>query len=169
ANRSVPPTGSSQVYDFELVASADNVVEVERIPVRVMIPDADSHEFDETPGTAFYRNVYDSTERCITPPEHPKWDDLIWEGSTPESSSIDFQIRTAASADELALTLPVVVSVSGSGTGGTIDVRDELIAGGQTVGLPYIQITAVLNPSTSPPATPTLVGWSFQYFCEAAQ
>jgi hypothetical protein len=169
SNRTIPPTSDSQVFDFELVASADDVIEVERIPVRVMIPDSAAHEFDDTPAAAFYRNIYDSTDRCITPPERPKWDDLIWEGSTPGSSSIEFHIRSAATVDDLLSTAPVVVSFSGSGSGGSLNVRDELIAAGQTFGLPYIQITAILNPGTSPPATPTLIGWSFQYFCEAAE
>ena len=169
ANRTVSPTGSSQVFDFELVVRSDDVLEVERIPVRVMVPDAASHVFDDAPASAFYRNVYDSTERCVTPPEHPRWGELSWEGSTPGDSSIDFQIRTANSLDDLATAIPVTVGITGSAQSGTFDIREELIAGGQTVGLPYIQITAVLNPANSPPTTPSLLGWSFEFFCEAAQ
>ena len=45
----------------------------------------------------------------------------------------------------------------------------EVFADGQPYGLPYIQITAVLNPANSPPETPTLEGWTFEFVCEAAE
>ena len=168
-NRDVAPTTVSQVYDFELVAHADDVVEVDRIPVRVMVPDADSHRFDDAPEAAFYRNVYDTTARCTTPPEHPRWGNLSWEGSTPTGTSIEFHIRTAPSEAELASATPAIVEIPTDTTSHTLNLTDELIADGQPWGFPYIQITAVLNPSSNPPATPTLEGWTFEFFCEAAQ
>jgi len=168
-NTSVSPTGASQVFDFELVARADDAVEVERIPVRVMVPDAAAHEFDDFPGSSFYRNVYDSTARCITPPEHPKWGDLTWIGSTPGASTIEFQIRTANSAADLLTAIPAVVIIPTDTTSDTLNLTEELIADGQSYGLPYIQITAMLNPSNSPPETPTLEGWTFEFVCEAAE
>jgi hypothetical protein len=168
ANRTVSPTGASQVFDFEIVVWADDVVEVERIPVRVMVPDAAAHVFDDTPASAFYRNVYDSTERCVAL-EAPKWGALTWEGTTPSGSSIEFQIRTAPILEDLPTAISVILPVTGAASTGTFDLREELIAAGQTVGLPYIQITAVLNASNSPPATPTLDGWTFEFVCEAAQ
>jgi len=168
ANRTVSPTGASQVFDFEIVVWADDVVEVERIPVRVMVPDAAAHVFDDAPASAFYRNVYDSTERCVAL-EAPKWGALTWEGTTPSGSSIDFQIRTAPTLEDLPTAISVILPVTGAASTGTFDLREELIAAGQTVGLPYIQITAVLNASNSPPATPTLDGWTFEFVCEAAQ
>ncbi len=168
-NDSVPPTASSQVFDFELIVHADDVVEVERIPVRVMVPDSLAHEFDATPASAFYRNAYDSTARCNTPPERPKWGDLTWQGSTPSGTSIDFQIRTSPTMAELATATPVIISIPGDTTSRVLNLTDELIAGGQPWGLPYLQITALLNPSTSPPATPLLEGWRFEFVCEAAE
>jgi hypothetical protein len=169
SNTSVSPDLTSQVFDFELVARADSAVEVERIPVRVMIPDAAAHEFDDVPGSSFYRNVYDSTARCNTPPEHPKWGDLTWTGSTPGATTIEFQIRTANTAAELLTAIPVVVVIPTDTTSRTLNLTQELIAGGQTYGLPYIQITALLNPTNSPPLSPTLEGWSFEFVCEAAE
>jgi hypothetical protein len=168
ANTTVSPTGASQIFDFEIAVRADDVLEVERIPVRVMVPDAASHLFDDTPASAFYRNSYDSTERCIAL-EAPQWGVLAWEGSTPSGTSIEFQIRTAPAPEDLPTATPVILPVSGGAASGTFDIREELIAAGQTVGLPYIQITALLNPSSSPPVTPTLDGWTFEFFCEAAQ
>jgi hypothetical protein len=169
SNTSVSPDLTSQVFDFELVARADSAVEVERIPVRVMIPDAAAHEFDDVPGSSFYRNVYDSTARCNTPPEHPKWGDLTWTGSTPGATTIEFQIRTANTAAELLTAIPVVVVIPTDTTSRTLNLTQELIADGQTYGLPYIQITALLNPTNSPPLSPTLEGWSFEFVCEAAE
>jgi hypothetical protein len=168
-NTLVAPTGVSQVFDFEVVAWADDTVEGEHIPVRVMVPDAAAHEFDDSPASSFYRNVYDSTARCNTPPERPKWGDLIWEGSTPDGTSIEFQIRTANTAAELLLAIPAVVIIPTDTVSHTLNLTEELIADGQLYGLPYIQITAVLNPSNSPPVTPTLRGWSFEFVCEAAE
>ena len=169
ANRTVPPTAASQVYDFELVIRADEAVEVERIPVRVLVPEAAQHEFEDTPGSSFYRNAYDTTTRCNLPPERPKWGNLTWEGDTPDGTSIEFQIRTANTELELGAAIPAVVAIPTDTESREFNITDELIADGLTYGLPYIQITAVLNPSFSPPATPTLEGWTFEFVCEAAE
>ncbi len=147
---------------------ADYVVDVERVPVRVLVPSIDAHEFDDTPQANFYRNAYDTTSRCGTF-EAPKWGLLTWEGSTPAGTSIDFEIRTSNVAADLATAPAVVVNVPNDTTSSSFDLTETLIANGQPWGLPYLQITAVLNPSTSPPATPELAGWSFEFFCEAAQ
>ncbi|MBW2211045.1 MAG: hypothetical protein JRG67_08345 [Deltaproteobacteria bacterium] len=178
-NTSVPPTGASQVFDFSVAVSADDSVAVEWIPVRVMVPDADAHDFDDLPGANFYRNDYDSTLRCTnrpeTRPEHPKWGDLTWTGSTPTGSSIEFQIRTANAVEDLQTAVPASVVISSDTTGTTdtttetLNLGNELIADGQVNGLPYIQITAVLNPSNTQSQTPTLEGWSFEFVCEAAE
>ncbi len=168
-NRTVPPMSTAQIFDFELRVTADDSIEVERIPVRVMVPDESSHSFDDLPATAFYRNSYDTTARCITPPERPKWGNLTWEGLTPEGTSIEFQIRTANTAEELPLAIPAIVTVTPETEGNAFDLTAELIADGLPYGLPYLQITAILNPSSDPPATPELTGWTFQFFCEAAE
>jgi hypothetical protein len=169
SNMSVAPGTSSQIFDFELLARADDAVEVDRIPVRVMVPDAASHQFDELPGSSFYRNSYDSTARCITPPERPKWGDLTWDGDTPDGTSIEFQIRTANTAEELATSVPAIVTVPDDTTSQTFNLSNELIDDGLPYGLPYIQITAVLNSSSDPPGTPVLAGWTFEFVCEAAE
>lgn len=168
-NTTVLPTGSSQVFDFELVVRADDSVEVERIPVRIMVPDSAAHDFPDFAGSAFYRNVYDSTLRCDTPPERPKWDDLDWVGSTPSTTSIEFQIRQASTLVDLQTAIPVIITTSGPAVNGTFNIREELIAADQTFGLPYLQITALLNPSIDGATTPRLEGWTFTFFCEAAE
>jgi hypothetical protein len=159
----------SQVFDFELVVRADEAVEVERVPVRVMVPDVEAHEFQVASGPSYYQNSYDTTARCITPPERPKWSELSWSGSTPPGTAIEFQIRTANTEVELDDAIPAVVEIPTDIDGPTFDITEELVADGQPYGLPYLRITAVLKPSISPPATPTLEGWSFEFFCEAAE
>jgi hypothetical protein len=134
-----------------------------------MVPDAAAHEFDDNPGASFYRNAYDSTARCNTPPEHPKWGDLVWEGSTPAGTTIEFQIRTANTTAELPVAVPASVIIPTDTSSHRFNITEELIADGQVYGLPYIQITALVNASSTPPATPTLRGWSFEFYCEAAQ
>ncbi len=168
-NSSVPPMTTSQVFDFELVVRADDDVEVERIPVRVMVPDGPAHEFDALPEAAFYRNAYDTTTRCNSPSDRPKWGELRWDGDTPEGTSIEFQIRTSPTLADLATAVPAIVEIPTDTDSDTFNLTDELIADGQVYGFPYLQITAVLNPSSSPPATPTLEGWSFEFICEAAE
>ncbi len=169
SNTSVSPTGASQVFDFELVVTVDDAFEVERIPVRVMVPDSASHVFESSPGSNFYRNTYDSTGRCTTPPERPKWDDLTWTGSTPGDSTIEFQIRTSPTSADLAAAVPAVILIPTDTASTTFNIREELIADSLPWGLPYLQITALLNPSSAPAATPTLEGWSFEFFCEPAE
>jgi hypothetical protein len=169
ANDIVPPESASQVFDFEVVVRLDDRIEIERVPVRVMVPTVDQHEFETGSGPSYYENSYDTTARCISPPERPKWDDLSWSGTTPAGTAIEFQIRTAPSEAELDLAPPVIIEVPTDTEESTFNIREELIADGQTYGLPYLKITAVLKPSISPPATPTLEGWSFEFFCEAAE
>jgi hypothetical protein len=94
---------------------------------------------------------------------------LTWIGSTPGASTIEFQIRTANSAADLLTAIPAVVIIPTDTTSDTLNLTEELIADGQSYGLPYIQITAMLNPSNSPPETPTLEGWTFEFVCEAAE
>lgn len=169
ANRTVAPTSVSQVYDFEVVVRADDTVEIERVPVRVMVPDADAHAFNTPSNPSYYRNSYDTTARCITPPERPKWGLLTWSGSTPPGTAIEFQIRTANTEAELDAVAPAIVEIPTDTTASSFDIREELIADGQLYGLPYLRVTAVLKPSITPPATPTLEGWTFEFFCEAAE
>ena len=94
-NNTVAPTSNSQVFDFEIVVTLDGTIEIDRIPVRILVPDAPSHEFDAAPGTNFYLNNYDAFDRCNAPVERPTWNTISWEGSTPGDTTIDFQIRAA--------------------------------------------------------------------------
>jgi len=168
-NDSVAPTPTSQVFDFEIVVWADDTVEVERIPVRVMVPDDAAHEFDDAPGANFYRNSYDSLARCNVPPERPDWGYLTWTGSTPGDSSIEFQIRAANTAAELDTAVPAVVVIPTDTTDTRLDIGQELINDGIPNGLLFLRVTAVLNTSSDLLATPELEGWELEFVCFAAE
>jgi hypothetical protein len=90
-------------------------------------------------------------------------------GTTPPGTTIEFQIRTAGTTAELPTAIPAFVVIPTDTNSRTFNLTEELIADGQSWGLPYIQITAVLNPTSSPPQTPSLEGWSFEFVCEAAE
>jgi hypothetical protein len=168
-NNSVAPTSTSQVFDFEIVVWADDTVEVERIPVRVMVPDDVAHEFDDAPGANFYRNSYDSLARCNVPPERPDWGYLSWTGSTPGDSTIEFQIRAANTAAELDAAIPAVVVIPSGTEDGILDIGQELINADIPNGLLFLRVTAMLNTSPDLRDTPELAGWEFEFVCFAAE
>jgi len=64
---------------------------------------------------------------------------------------------------------PAVGEIPTDTPSAVFNTGDELIAHAQPGVLPSLQITAVLNPGTSPPTTPTLEGWTFEFVCEAAE
>lgn len=168
-NDSVAPMPTSQVFDFEVVVWADDTVEVERIPVRVMVPDDAAHQFDDVPGANFYRNSYNSLDRCNTPPERPDWGYLNWAGSTPGESTIEFQIRTANTAAELDTAIPAVIVIPTDTTNTQLDIGQELINDGIPNGLLFLRVTAVLNTSPDLLFTPELEGWSLEFVCFPAE
>ncbi|MGB5809602.1 MAG: hypothetical protein WBG86_03675 [Polyangiales bacterium] len=169
-NDSVPPIdGASQRFDFEIVVRADDAVEIERIPVRVLVPDEASHEFVAIPEMNFYRNSYDSSLTCNTPPERPDWGFLVWEGDTPGGSTIEFQIRAANTMEELAMVVPASVIIPTDTTEEKLDIGQALIDDGFPNGALFIEVTAMLNPSPDVLSTPELTGWSLEYTCFAAE
>ena len=168
ANTTVAPLPTGQFFDLEVVVTLDGVVELERIPVRILVPDQASHEFDSAPAANFYFNSYNSLDRCDTPPERPDWDTLTWTGSASGGSSIEFQIRTANTEPELDLAVPVTITVPVDTTDTVFDLRQMLIDNGMLNGLPFLRVTAVLNPSPDFLSTPQLSGWQVEFSCFAA-
>ncbi|MDH3623894.1 MAG: VWA domain-containing protein [Myxococcales bacterium] len=168
-NDSVPQAATSQVFDFEIILWVDDTIELERIPVRVMVPDDATLDFNDAPGANFYQNSYDSIDRCTIPPERPDWGDLTWTGSTPGDSSIEFQIRAANTTAELDTAVPAVVIIPTDTTDTTLDVGQELINDGIPNGLPFLRVTAILNPTSDLANTPELEGWELEFVCFAAE
>ncbi|HMJ10440.1 MAG TPA: hypothetical protein VK524_03485 [Polyangiaceae bacterium] len=103
------------------------------------------------------------------------WRFFEWQSTTPTGTSISFH---AASADTLA-SLPAATLV-GVGTAQPPPVTTPTWASGprtidEELGLAgeksrkYLRITAALNPSASPPNTPTLTNWRVNYSCPFAE
>jgi hypothetical protein len=163
-NDFVAPTGSPQVFEFDMIAVADGTAELTRIPVRVMVPEAGNSY-----GAGFYQNTYESEVVCIMPPERPDWGTLSWGGSTPSDSTITFEFFTGNTLAELDTQVPVSLSYCADPfvcrTEQSYDVGDELIAGGRANFMPYLRVRARLEASSDSLSSPVFEGWSFEFHC----
>jgi len=148
-----------QVFDFDVVGYA-GAAEIGRIPLRVMIPEAGGSY-----GSGYYQNTYDSDVVCEMPPERPDWGTLAWSGSTPSDSSVEFEIYTANTLEELDTVIPVSIKYPTDTTAQTYDVGQELINGGQENWMPFLRVRAKLNASSDSLSTPTFEGWSMEFNC----
>jgi hypothetical protein len=158
-NDFVAPTSSPQVFEFDMVAVADGSVELNRVPVRVMIPESGNDY-----GAGFYQNTYESETVCIMPPERPDWGTLTWGGFAPSDSTITFEFFTGDTLAELDTQVPVSI-VYPADPRQEYDVGDELVLGGKRNWMPYLRVRARLQASSDSQETPILEGWSFQFNC----
>jgi hypothetical protein len=161
-NTSVTETATAQIFDFDMVGFA-GAAEIGRIPIRVMVPEAGGSY-----GSGFYQNTYDSDVVCEMPPERPDWGTLTWTGSTPSDSTVEFEIYTANTVEELDTVIPVSIVYPTDTTAQSYDVGDELINGGQVNYMPFLRVRAKLNASNASSdslSTPTFAGWSMQFNC----
>lgn len=159
-NDFLAPTAVAQVFEFDLVALADGSVELNRIPVRVMVPPAGA-QF----GSGHYQNSYDADYVCEMPPERPDWGILTWSGSTPSDSKIEFELFTANTLAELDNQIPTSIVIPDDTTATEIDVGTALVADGQLNYLPFLRVRAKLQASTDFLTTPELDGWTMQFDC----
>jgi len=159
-NNFIPPTEFPQLFEFDLVAIADGTVELERIPVRIMVP-GDGASY----GNGFYKNTYDSDYACEIPPERPDWGNLTWVGSTPSDSTVEFEIFTANTVEELDTQIPISVIYPTDTTSQVYDIGDLLIANGVENYLPFLRVKAKLNASSDTYYTPIFEGWSTEFDC----
>jgi hypothetical protein len=51
----------------------------------------------------------------------------------------------------------------------TLDIGQELINDGIPNGLPFLRVTAILNPTSDLADTPELEGWDLEFVCFAAE
>jgi hypothetical protein len=158
-NDFVAPTASPQVFEFDIVAVADGAAELNRVPVRVMVPEAGNSY-----GAGYYQNTYESETVCIMPPERPDWGTLTWGGSAPPDSSITFELFTGNTLAELDTQVPVSISFPANPSQ-AYDVGDELIAGGKRNYMPFLRVRARLESSSDNLSTPTFEGWSLEFHC----
>jgi hypothetical protein len=160
ANAIVPRGNGHQVFDFDMVALADDAYELTRTPVRVIVP-RDGPYY----GTGYYQNTYDSDYVCVTPPERPDWRTLTWSGSTPGDSTVEFEFYTADTLEELDSAIPVSIVYPTDTTSQTYDVGDELFAAGLfNYGL-FLRVRAKLNGSSDAVESPVFEGWSMEFNC----
>jgi hypothetical protein len=158
-NTTVKQTATPQVFDFDMVGYA-GAAEIGRIPVRVMIPEAGGSY-----GSGFYQNTYDSEVVCEMPPERPDWGALTWSGSTPSDSTVEFEIYTGNTLEELDTVIPLSIIYPIDTTAQSYDVGQELINAGQENWKPFLRVRAKLNASSDSLSTPTFEGWSMQFNC----
>lgn len=158
-NTTVAQTATPQVFDFDMVGYA-GAAEIGRIPVRVMIPEAGGSY-----GSGFYQNTYDSEVVCEMPPERPDWGTLSWIGSTPSDSTVEFEIYTANTLEELDTVIPMSIVYPTDTLAQSYDVGQELISAGQENWMPYLRVRAKLNASSDSLSTPTFGGWSMEFHC----
>ena len=159
-NDFVPSTATAQIFEFYMVVMVDGTTEIDRYPVRVMVPPSGS-DF----GTGFYQNTYDSDVVCEMPPERPDWGDLTWIGSTPSDSTVTFEFYTADDLAGLDSMIPVTLTYPTETTAQTYDVGDVLLSGGETNFKPYLRVRAQLDASTDQASTPVFQGWTMEFNC----
>lgn len=159
-NDFVLPSGTAQVFEFDLVSVADGSIELNRIPVRVMVPPS-GLEF----GTGFFQAEYDADVVCEMPPERPDWGILNWWGSTPSDSKIEFEVFTANTVEELDNQIPMSIVIPDDTTSETIDIGPALIGDGKLNYMPFLRVRAKMVASSDALTTPVLAGWSMQFNC----
>lgn len=159
-NDFVPSAAVAQVFDFDLVAYADGTDELNRFPVRIVVPGTGTGF-----GAGFYENTYDSSDACVIPPDRADWGFLTWSGSTPSDSSIAFDFYFADSLAELDTEIPTTIEIPTDTTDSVIDVSAALEAAGEQNFKVYLRIVARLLASSDNLVTPTLDGWSMQFNC----
>ena len=99
------------------------------------------------------------------PPERPDWGNLVWAGSTPSDSTVEFEFMTANTLAELDTMIPVSIVYPTDTTAQTYDIGETLIAGGEPNFMPFLRVRAKVNASSDSSSTPTFEGWSMQFNC----
>jgi len=159
-NDFVPSTATAQIFDFDMIVLVDGSTEIDRFPVRLMVPPTGSNF-----GSGFYENTYDSDFVCEMPPERPDWGTLTWVGSTPSDSTVEFEFFTANTLAELDTAFPVSIVYPTDTTAQTYDIGDVLIAGGETNFMPFLRVRANINASSDSLSTPIFEGWTMEFHC----
>jgi hypothetical protein len=159
-NDFVPATAVPQIFEFDMVVLVDGTTEIDRYPVRVMVPPLGGGY-----GEGSYENTYDSDLVCDLPFERPDWGMLTWIGSTPSDSTVEFEIFTANTLEELDSVIPISIVYPTDTTAQAYDIGEELVDAGEFNQLPFLRVRAKLNASSDSLSTPTFTGWSMQFYC----
>ncbi|HJL37320.1 MAG TPA: VWA domain-containing protein [Polyangiaceae bacterium LLY-WYZ-15_(1-7)] len=129
-------------------------------------PDATvTGSFPCPPVTGSYWRVYDATSTCEIPPTRPSWGDFTWTASTPSSTTIAFEFRTAATEAGLAAATPMRFVVPTEVMSPPVNLDDRLRAAGLPSNLPYLQMTAILSGSVDRTEAPVLTETNLDWTC----
>lgn len=166
-NDFVMPTNVDQVFTFDIQVLLNGSVQ-QTIPARIVVPAL----VPQYPNPGYYSRDYDASQTCTIPPQGPDWGTLQYQVSTPSNTSgttsVRFEVRTAATQAGLDSATAATFTVPADGAdAGSFDVAQLLLDAGLPVNLPYLRVTAVLNPSPDHVIAPTLSGFTFQYNCVA--
>ncbi len=161
-NDVVMPTATAQVFDFEIRVIGDGTVNLDTIPVRIVVPP----ERPTYPPAGSYWRDYDSTLYCQSN-ERPDWGALNWSLATPPGTSVTFEIRVSDDLPTIASRTPVTFTVPPAtppqDVGALLDTA--LVPRGQ----PYMRVTAVLNTSSDMVSVPTLYSFDLTYTCRPVE
>ncbi len=169
-NNVIPQTAMDQVFNFSLIVRANlGEQELMRVPVRIVVPGMMA---TTTYSTATFSRTFDpdTDETCQIPPTRPDWGMFTWNVTTPGDSSVVFHFRTAETLAELDTVMAQTSYAVPAGpdvptAAQQINIGDRItLMGGQNF-LPYMRVTAVLNPSTDGTLAPTLTSMGLQYGC----
>jgi len=162
-NDIVMPTSVAQVFNFTIQVLLDGTTVQATIPVRIVVPPS----LPAFPPSGRYHRDYDATVPCTSPPERPDWSMFTWTASTPSDSNIRFEIRTADTLAALPTATPAA-NITVPGTPSPQDIGVLLTPGAGNYH-PYLRVTAVLNASSDRTVAPTLINFSLQFTCAAAE
>jgi hypothetical protein len=104
---------------------------------------------------------------------YPAWRFFYWETNTPTGTSIAFTAQTSNDGATWGAGVPVGTAapppaITPTWTSGPLTVDAALRAGNQ-VSMPYLQVTATLNPDSTGTITPVLTNWQVTYDCVASE
>ena len=130
----------------------------------------------------YYTRDYDVSGVCGTG-TRPLWTNWTWTADTPSDTYIDFEVRTADTAADLAsapgdamlftdppgpaaqLGMPATARLSPDTQIGGAYVDETLRINGRDRDKEHLRIIVHLAPSTDMLMAPTLLGWNLQFEC----
>jgi hypothetical protein len=113
---------------------------------------------------------------CTASDALPQWSYLQFSAALPGDSSIDFQVVTAATIDELATTKPIPLVTASAAAGITdcllsgpapkcpVDLYAAILPSGSAQNK-YLRLIVTLNPSSDGTQSPALDFWRISFAC----
>jgi len=160
-NDHVMSAAMPQVFNFTIDTVGDGHYVLDTTPVRIVVPPGGAVT-TLSPGS-YWRDYGPCAVGSSGALKRPVWGNLEWDVNTPAGTSIQWQIRSAQTAAGLATATPVTINTPP--TVSPVSVDTLLRNAGKVTSLPYLRVTALLNPTADGLTGPTLRGFSFRYTC----